>query len=75
MQNAGIYHVAAQQYFAQPYSITICVPMGSAPGPRWAVPPDPHFLALRAHLPFYSLSDEQKLPFKIQRDLLTIILI
>jgi len=34
-QNAGIYHVAAQHYFSQPYPITNCVPRGSAPGPRW----------------------------------------
>jgi len=26
MQNAGIYHVAAQHYFSQPYPITNCVP-------------------------------------------------
>ena len=39
MQNAGIYHIAAQHYISQPNSINSCVPRGSAPGPRWGLCP------------------------------------
>ena len=58
MQNAGIYHIAARMtaYLGS------CVPKGLCPWtPLGALPPDPHFLALRARFPFCRLSDQHPL--------------
>jgi hypothetical protein len=54
MQNAGIYHTAAQLYVYSPNS-TAVYPGGSAHGPRCTQ--DPHLLALRAQFNFCLLSE------------------
>jgi hypothetical protein len=59
MQNAGIYHIAV---CSQPNSLTAVFPGALPLDPAGGMPPDPHFLALRARLAFSWLSDEQKLP-------------